>query len=537
MACTADRDAIIAAAGLTSVGEVWFDYEPPLAAVEDGGGQELPIPEVYGPPAPPWSVPGNGPIATRGDKVWNLGFQGKGVVIMNSDSGINTSHLDLASRLWKNPGEIPGNGIDDDNNGFIDDVYGWNFGSNNNSISDSGGHGTRTAGCMVADGTCNGTVYGQAPAARVMTGRLSGESSQWAAIQYAIKMGADVQTSSHSYKLHFNQPPNYKMHRDVGENSLAAGLIRTNSTSNAGSSCNSSSSAQRKPFNISAPGCLPAPYLDPNQTLVGRLGGVIGVAAWDWQSDNLKSYSPCGPFAWFFNDILVNRSTYPSSNWDHTNDNDYPWQGGSQQGLLKPDIASPTDTRTTASGTCGFTTFSGTSNATPNVAGVYALWKSANPSLTPEDVAMVLHQTARDRGGVPGKENNWGAGVVDARAGVLRALAVQRVDGQPAWDITHSVVSGSAALTVDGVPNTIVVLAVGFIRQDVNLGPVISGIGGTFDVLRFAVTDAQGDFTHKVAVPGSAVGVHAFVQSFQWDIGGVTGSILPSNVVGVTIVP
>ncbi len=49
------------------------------------------------------------------------------VVVAVIDSGVDTLHEDLKPVLWRNPGEIPGNGIDDDNNGFIDDVYGWNF--------------------------------------------------------------------------------------------------------------------------------------------------------------------------------------------------------------------------------------------------------------------------------------------------------------------------------------------------------------------------------------------------------------------------
>src|SRR5436190_15978800 len=49
------------------------------------------------------------------------------VLVAVIDSGVDTTHEDLKSILWHNPGEIPGNGIDDDKNGYIDDVYGWNF--------------------------------------------------------------------------------------------------------------------------------------------------------------------------------------------------------------------------------------------------------------------------------------------------------------------------------------------------------------------------------------------------------------------------
>ena len=49
------------------------------------------------------------------------------VIVAVLDSGVDTTHEDLKDVLWKNPKEIPGNGIDDDKNGYIDDVYGWNF--------------------------------------------------------------------------------------------------------------------------------------------------------------------------------------------------------------------------------------------------------------------------------------------------------------------------------------------------------------------------------------------------------------------------
>lgn len=524
--------SVLTAATIAGVSEVWYDHAPPRAEVEDGDG--VVAADSASPPMPPLPA-GVGPTSVHADVVWGYGFEGQGVVVANVDGGL-TAHNDLNNRRWNNSGEIPGNGLDDDRNGLIDDVQGWAFDTNTSNFNDNGGHGTNTSGAIAADGSCTGTAEGMAPQAHLMTCKINAETDQWNGIQYALQMGADVQTSSYSYKAYFNPPPNYKMHRDIGTTSLAAGLIRTNSTSNDGSLCSSSSSGGRPPFNISAPGCLPSPYLDPNQTLRGQLGGVIGVGAWNFTTDLLMSYSPCGPFAWNLVDLQVNVPGYPVANWDTVNHNDYPWSGGTQQGLIKPDICAPTNTRTPDTGPCNYITFSGTSNATPCAIGVIALWKSANPSLTPEDVGMIVHQTASDRGSVPGKENRWGAGVIDAEQGLYRALCVHRVDGQPQWTVQHSVAAGPMQIAVDGVPSSFAATVVGFARQAVPLGPVTLGVGQYFAALQLGATDSFGDLSASIALPPVTIGLPLFTQSFVWDQT-YTNRILSSNVIGLDITP
>ncbi|MCK9994731.1 MAG: S8 family serine peptidase, partial [Candidatus Krumholzibacteria bacterium] len=140
------------------------------------------------------------------DKVWNqLGYTGAGIVVGHIDTGIYLAHPDLASRLWVNPGEIPGNGIDDDGNGFIDDINGWDFGVDDNDPNDdspNAGHGTHTAGTVAGDGT-GGTLTGVAPGALLMATKVwqadgSGGSLGmiWAAEQYCVENGARVITMS-----------------------------------------------------------------------------------------------------------------------------------------------------------------------------------------------------------------------------------------------------------------------------------------------------------------------------------------------------
>src|SRR5258706_2321846 len=75
---------------------------------------------------------------------------GQGQVIVNIDSGVDFNHPSLVGQVWTNPGDLAGNGIDDDGNGFIDDTSGWDFFRDNNNPTDEVGHGTQTMGIIAA---------------------------------------------------------------------------------------------------------------------------------------------------------------------------------------------------------------------------------------------------------------------------------------------------------------------------------------------------------------------------------------------------
>jgi subtilisin family serine protease len=87
-------------------------------------------------------------------EAWTLETGSSNVIVAIEDGGVDWDHVDLAGNMWVNPGETAGNGIDDDNNGYVDDIYGYNFGDNTGTIY-VGDHGTHVAGTVAAE-TNNG---------------------------------------------------------------------------------------------------------------------------------------------------------------------------------------------------------------------------------------------------------------------------------------------------------------------------------------------------------------------------------------------
>jgi hypothetical protein len=207
------------------------------------------------------------------------------------------------------------------------------------------------------------------------------------------------------------------MHRQMTDVELAAGVVHTNSTSNDGNNVGI-------PFNISAPGNCPPSWLHPDQTLVGGVSSVIGVGNVHAVTDIIASSSPWGPWAWEDFQILHPSYPYPMP----IEYQDYPYETiPGSMGLLKPDVSAPGNGTTTTSDGGGYQSFSGTSGATPHVAGTAALVLSINPLLTPEEVSMVIQTTSVEKGD-PGKDNRYGAGRIDAYEAYLLALAMIPVE-------------------------------------------------------------------------------------------------------------
>ena len=167
-----------------------------------------------------WNVERIG--ATR---VWReLGVTGEGVTVAVLDQGVNYDHTDLRRNMWVNTREIPGNGIDDDRNGYIDDVYGYDFAQMRAEVRDTNSqlqHGTMTSGITLGDGS-GGIVTGVAPRARLMPMIGSGVTSAALAYQYALQNGADIVSMSFSIPNLGNVRGVWRM---MSDHAVAAGLV------------------------------------------------------------------------------------------------------------------------------------------------------------------------------------------------------------------------------------------------------------------------------------------------------------------------
>ena len=282
------------------------------------------------------------------DEVWaQYGIDGRGVVVGVIDTGLCVNHADIANQVWRNPLEIPGNGLDDDANGYVDDVNGWNFENDSGNVGDHDGHGSHVAGIVAGNGT-GGERCGVAPGCDVMVlkffNSLAGEASVWEAMQYGLDNGADILSASLGW--HHSWGPDRAMWRMVCDNVTAAGVIVAFAAHNFG--CAS------PPDDVTTPGDVPS---------------VIAVGATDC-NDVKAGFSSCGPSTW--------ENVPPYS--------DFPYPPG----LLRPTISAPGVSVLSHNLCNGYLPMSGTSMATPHVAGALALMLEADPTLDQHSAAALL---------------------------------------------------------------------------------------------------------------------------------------------------
>ncbi len=416
-------DPVVASLGIayTSAFRVRFQWKDNFDIPTDGFAfDDIQVGPGLG--VPPVPDPEPSLVALQAPQLWAAGFNGQGVLLGTIDSGVWISHPDLVNRIWLNPGEVAGNGIDDENNGFIDDLHGWDFfhGSSDVTSNISDAHGTSTAGIAVGDGG-GGKLTGMAPGAKLLVCEVNAEAEYWLAQQYCLDEGVDAITSSYSYKWLQAPKPDYHMHRQLCALELAAGIPHANSIGNQGLFLPS----YPVPFNIATPGNCPPPFWHPDAVNAGRTS-VLGCGGIELAGDALYTASGHGPAAW--EDLNVYAPGYPwtqsAAFWDYP----YGGFGGGQPGLRKPDLVAYTNVTTATIG-AGYTLFGGTSAATPHLGGALALLISSQPQALPRHLAAALELSAVDLG-TAGKDDLFGAGklAVFNAARRLRVLARASTD-------------------------------------------------------------------------------------------------------------
>ncbi len=325
------------------------------------------------------------------------------VVVAVVDSGIDWSHPELADRLWTNPGEAPGNGQDDDGNGFVDDVHGWDFVDDDNNLGGTPRdlHATAVAGIVAAADDGRGTT-GVAPGARLMDLRVldsrgfGGFDDVTAAIHYAVAHGADVinlSLGAPENAAEFCPPTTRAICSDQLDALLAAQEAAIDAARAAGAVV--VASAGNEGAGVGFPARFESALAVGATTLQNRVAGysnrggevVVTAPGGDLSEEQLRAL-----FASLADDF---QAVVPQ---------------------LASLIVAPYPGE-------GYGWFSGTSAAAPFVSGVVALMRSANPDLTPDQITQILRETATDRG-ASGRDDSFGAGIVHARRAVEAARTV-----------------------------------------------------------------------------------------------------------------
>lgn len=135
-------------------------------------------------------------------EAWRLGYEGQNILVAVIDSGVDIENNKLRRSIYLNPVDSTVNGVDEDGNGFIDDIHGWNFTSNSWQVIDEIGHGTSITG-IISGKDISGESLAIAPEAKIlpidiMTGSGGTEFAAKQAVDYAILMKAHIINNSWS---------------------------------------------------------------------------------------------------------------------------------------------------------------------------------------------------------------------------------------------------------------------------------------------------------------------------------------------------
>lgn len=329
----------------------------------------------------PWDDP---------NSAWNVvDANQKNIVVAVVDSGIDMTHPDGPQYIWTNPKEIPDNGIDDDQDGFVDDVHGWNFLTENHDFTDIRGHGTFVAGIIAAKYNNGIGIAGINPGAVIMPVKVADEEGEtnslliYRGINYAVDHGAKV-------------------------------------------------------INVSLGGRMISKLEQQAVERAHAMGALIVIASGNG-NENIVTFGPSSSkhgLAVGQIDYSGTRSTV--SNW------------GPNLGLVAPgeqiySLCSKDNKRVLPSiRKAGYYKQDGTSFAAPMVAATASLIWAKNPNLTNQKVADIILSTATDMGD-PGWDGMTGAGLLNAsaalRAGVDEKLILMFTNLRVNTDTRDEVIS------------------------------------------------------------------------------------------------
>ena len=284
-------------------------------------------------------------------KLWDFDIDCSDVTVGVMDSGIQTNHEDLIDNIWVNTGEIVGDGIDNDGNGYIDDIYGWNCGDSNGDVSYVSNHGVHVAGIVSAVTDNSKGVASVARNAKIASIKIFNSSGK----------------STLSYII---EGINYAKKNDINIINCSFGGAGWGSTS--GSIVKSAIEAVPDIFFVIAAGNIATstPQPDNDQTavypsqLTKDLDNVISVAN-TTSSDELSSTS--------------------------------------HYGATSVDIAAPGTGIYSTIPTSSYGTMSGTSMATPMVASAVAVMRAVNPNISAKEIKEILCSSSDKLSALTGK--------------------------------------------------------------------------------------------------------------------------------------
>jgi subtilisin family serine protease len=302
-----------------------------------------------------WGLDNPTGLDVRALEAWDVTTGSPNVVVAVIDSGVDVTHPDLAGKIWTNPKEVAGNRLDDDRNGKVDDAQGWNFVSGSNSLRDDDGHGTHVAGIIAAASNNATGGSGIAPGVRIMPLKFLNWAGSGQISDAVSAIYYAVDNGARVINASWAGPDFSQSLQD------AIGYARSRNVVFVAAAGNDS-------VNIDARPAYPANYRLPNMLVVAAIDRTGAVSSF--------------------------------SNW----------------GARTVDIAAPgSDIVSTIPGG-RYSSYSGTSMATPFVSGVAALVLSRTPTLTADQVVNRIRGTAAPLSTLSGRVMSGGA--LDAYAAV-----------------------------------------------------------------------------------------------------------------------